>query len=304
MHRAEIMTLGAPGQDALEEARRVGERFTAGSLESNWRSRPRRVSTGARYIACGASFEAAEAGYREASRFGLEPQPGLALLRLGQGNGNVAAAAIRRALSETTRRSSVRRCCPRTSRSCSLSETSTHARTACASSRSSPTPGQRRAGCDVRVRPRSGRLAGGDPGAALVALRRAWQAWQELEAPYEAARMRVLVGLACRALGDDDTAALELEAARDVFAQLGAAPDLAAVDSLARRRRAEALAHGLTARELQVLRLVAAGKSNHAIAVDLFLSDHTVRDTSRTSSARWRVVTGRRHAFAFEHDLI
>ena len=78
-------------------------------------------------------------------------------------------------------------------------------------------------------------LADGDARAALVALRHAWQAWQELEAPYEAARVRVLVGLACRALGDDDTAAMELEAARGVFAQLGAAPDLARVDSLTRR---------------------------------------------------------------------
>jgi hypothetical protein len=62
-------------------------------------------------------------------------------------------------------------------------------------------------------------LAEGDARAALVALRRAWQVWQELEAPYEAARVRVLLGLACRALGDDDTVALELEAARGVFAQ-------------------------------------------------------------------------------------
>ena len=101
-------------------------------------------------------------------------------------------------------------------------------------------------------------LAEGDARAALLALRHAWQVWQELEVPYEAARVRVLLGLACRALGDDDTAALELEAARDVFAQLGAAPDLARVDSLT--RRAESVdAQGLTPRELQVLRLVAAG---------------------------------------------
>ena len=78
-------------------------------------------------------------------------------------------------------------------------------------------------------------LAEGDARAALVALRRAGQAWRELEAPYEAARARVLVGLACAALGDDDAAALELEAAREVFARLGAAPDLARVDSLTGR---------------------------------------------------------------------
>ena len=79
--------------------------------------------------------------------------------------------------------------------------------------------------------------------AALAALRRAWTAWQELEAPYEAARVRVLIGLACRQLGDEDTAEMELDAARRVFQQLGAAPDLARVealvpDSAAPRRRA------------------------------------------------------------------
>ena len=76
-------------------------------------------------------------------------------------------------------------------------------------------------------------LAAGDPGAALGSSRRAAQAWQRLEAPYETARARALVGLACRALGDEDTAAFELEAARGVFAGLGAAPELARVEALA-----------------------------------------------------------------------
>jgi hypothetical protein len=84
-------------------------------------------------------------------------------------------------------------------------------------------------------------------------LRQAGQAWQQLDAPYEAARARLLVGLACRAVGDDDTVALELDAARAVFAQLGAAPDLARIDSLA--APADVDAHGLTGRKLRVLRL-------------------------------------------------
>ena len=77
----------------------------------------------------------------------------------------------------------------------------------------------------------------------------------------------MLVGLACRALGDDDAAAIELEAARRVFEQLGAAPDLRASTRLCGVRRAGDT-HGLTARELQVLRLVAAGKSNREIAAN------------------------------------
>ena len=118
-------------------------------------------------------------------------------------------------------------------------------------------------------------LDAGDARAALVALRHAGSAWQELGAPYEAARVRVLVGLACRALGDADSAALELDAARDVFAELGAAPDVARVEALS-GGGVPAGTHGLTPRELQVLRLVAAGETNKAIAAELVLSERTV----------------------------
>ncbi len=88
-------------------------------------------------------------------------------------------------------------------------------------------------------------LGEGDPRAALAALRQAWTACQKLEAPYEAARVRVLLGLACRQLGDQDGAD-------------GAA------------------AGGLTRREVQLLRLVAAGKTNREIARDLALSEKTI----------------------------
>ena len=114
-------------------------------------------------------------------------------------------------------------------------------------------------------------LAGGDAAAALADLRDAQQRWRALEAPYEVARSRELLGLACRALGDDEAARLELDAARAAFARLGAAPD---------RMRAEtALGRdplGLSARELEVLRRVAAGDTNRVIAAALVLSERTV----------------------------
>jgi DNA-binding NarL/FixJ family response regulator len=145
-------------------------------------------------------------------------------------------------------------------------------------------------------------LAAGDAAGALVTLRRAFQAWQELEAPYEAARTRVLVARACRALGDEEAFALELDAARAAFEQLGAAPDLAAVDELT---GSGAAPHGLTARELEVLRLLASGKSNREIAVELVISEHTVarhlQNIFRKLGVASRTAAG---AFAFEHDLV
>ena len=141
-------------------------------------------------------------------------------------------------------------------------------------------------------------LAGGDARGALVALRDAEAAWQELDAPYEAARVRVLVARACSALGDDDSAALEVDAARAVFARLGAAPDLAA---LAVRDET----HGLSPRELQVLRLVATGETNKAIAAELVLSERTVERHVSNIFAKLAVSTrAAATAFAYEHGLV
>jgi DNA-binding NarL/FixJ family response regulator len=119
-----------------------------------------------------------------------------------------------------------------------------------------------------------------------------------------AARVRELVGLACRALGDDDSAALELEAARGVFAQLGAAPDLARLDSLT-RRAASGDSPGLTPRELQVLRLVAAGATNKAIAAELVLSERTVdRHVSNIFTKLGVSSRAAATAYAYEHQLV
>src|SRR6185295_14162824 len=118
-------------------------------------------------------------------------------------------------------------------------------------------------------------LAEGDAQAALSALRRAFEVWQRIGAPYAAARVRVLIGLACRALGDEDGASLEIGAAKSVFEQLGATPDLARLESLMKGARSSH-ADGLTPRELQVLRLVAAGETNKTIAGKLSLSEKTI----------------------------
>jgi ATP/maltotriose-dependent transcriptional regulator MalT len=249
-------------------------------------------------------FAEAEEAYRRASRLGSEPQPGLALLRLAQGNGEAAAAAIRRYAGEATSRSQRASLLPAYAGIMLAAGELDEARAACRELE------EIAADCDsdmLRAMLAHARgtveLAAGDAAAALVQLRRAAQAWQELDAPYEAARARVLVGRACLALGDDEGCALELDAARRVFEELGAQPDLAAVDALT--GSAETDRYGLTARELEVLRLVARGKSNREIASVLVISEHTVarhlQNIFRKLDVPSRAAAG---AFAFEHDLV
>ena len=109
--------------------------------------------------------------------------------------------------------------------------------------------------------------------------------WRELDAPYETARVQVLVGLACSALGDPETSAIELDGARKVFEQLRAKPDIERLDVLQRQTYGQTPA-GLTVREVEVLRLVASGKTNRAIARALGLSEKTSPVTSTTHSPR------------------
>jgi DNA-binding NarL/FixJ family response regulator len=303
VHRAQLMTLGGAWRDALEELRRLGERFTEGVL--NQRAIGAAAYEQGEVHRLRGEFDAAEAAYRQASLLGREPQPGLALLRLAQGKGKAAAAAIRRAVGESTQPLKRAALLPAYVEIMLAGGDVEVARSACRQLEEIA----RRQGTDA-LEAMSAQadgavlLAEGDASAAVVALRRAWQTWHELEAPYDAARARVLVGLACRSLGDDDTAALELEAARVVFVELEATHDLGWVDSLT-PRAAPPDAYGLTPRELEVLRLVAAGKSNREIASALVISEHTVARHLQNIFAKVRVSSRTAAgAFAFDHDLV
>lgn len=273
VHRAQILQLHGAWPQAVEEAKRAGERLVQGA--------DRRVSGAAFYQQAEVyrvlgDFTAADDAYRQASHWGLEPQPGLALLRLAQGRTSAAAAAIRRVLAETSERFRRGKLLPAKVEIMLAVGDRPAARDAADEltgiSERYDTPTLRAAAGAAHG---AVLLAEGDARAAVVALRGAWQMWRELDAPYEAARVRVLVGLGCRALGDEEAAALDLDAARSVFAQLGAAPDLARLERLDERKAASSR-HGLTMRELQVLGLLAAGRTNHAIASDLVLAEKTV----------------------------
>ena len=302
VHRAEIMQLHGAWPEALEEARRAGERC---ALAMNESAAAEALYRQGELHRLQGELGIAENDYRNARRGGYEPQPGLALLRLAQGNREAAVAAIRRHAGETYEPSKRAGLLPAYVEIMLAAGDVQAARSACAELREIA---ERWQGGMMEAMAAHARgavdLVEGDAGAALVALRHAEQAWRELEAPYEAARTRILVGLACAALGDDDTAALELDAARGVLAQLGAAPDLARVDSLT-RRGASLNAGGLTPRELQVLGLVAVGKSNREIASALVISEHTVARHVQNIFAKLGVSSRTAaSAFAFAHDLL
>ena len=263
IHRAEIMQLHGSWADALAEAERARKRSTEGANPGAAGEALYRLAEVQRVRG---EFPAAEDAYREASRCGREPQPGLALLRLAQGRADAAAAAMRRLAGETTGPVERAALLPAHVEVMLAVGAVDEARDACRElatvaddfhSEMLDAAAAQARGAVV--------LAEGDARAALVPLRQALQTLQELDVPYEIARVRVLVARACRELGDEDGAALELEAAGEIFAELGAVPDAASVVALS-AGAAPGDTHGLTARELDVLRLVAAGETNKAIA--------------------------------------
>jgi len=297
VHRAEIMQLHGAWEDALREATRAGTRLNRAAGQALYRQAELHRLRG--------EYASAEEAYRSASRCGTEPQPGLALLRLAQGHGEAAAAAIRRVAAETTERLDRVRLLP-ASIEIMLAVGDVGAAQAACRELEELAPAVASGMLDAQVAHVRGAvdLAAGDPRAALAALRRAAAAWQELEAPHEAARVRVLVGQACRALGDEDSASLELETARAVFAELGAAPDVARVDALT-GSGAGSDAHGLSPRELQVLRLVAAGATNKAIAAELVLSERTIdRHVSNIFAKLGASSRSAATAYAYRHQLV
>jgi DNA-binding NarL/FixJ family response regulator len=298
VHRCEIFQLQGAWTDALESARRACE-WLAGP--------PAWDALGSAYYQLAeierlrGDFAHAEESYRQASLAGRDPEPGMSLLRLAQGRLDLARPAIRRALEEAKDPIARSRLLPAGVEVMLEAKDSEAARAAAdelagiAAQFDAPYLSALSAHASGAVL-----LAEGNPQAALMTLRTAQRSWRDLEAPHEAARVRVLIGVACRELGDGASAELEFEAARGALGELGAAPELERLARLAGSLRPG----GLSVRESEVLTFVAAGKTNRAIAAELFISEKTVaRHVSNIFTKLGLSSRAEATAYAFRHGL-
>jgi DNA-binding CsgD family transcriptional regulator/tetratricopeptide (TPR) repeat protein len=302
VHRAEVMMAHGDWPQALEQARDACDYFERAAMRS---------ALGAALYLLGdlhrlrGDVVHADEAYRRASETGRTPLPGLALLWLAQGDTAAARAALSRALEETTdRRARAIALTAYVDVLLAAGDVGAARRTAdelaaVAATLDAPLT---RATADQRTG--SVLLAEGNHTEALRALHRARAIWRDLDVPYEVARVTALIGRACHALGDRAGGDLELGAARRAFSALGAAPDVARLD-VAPPPSSTSDEGVLTTREIQVLRLIACGKTNRAIADDLQISEKTVArhvsnifvklDVSSRAGAT---------AYAFQHQLV
>jgi DNA-binding CsgD family transcriptional regulator len=259
------------------------------------------------------AFEQAELDYRQASRHGYDPVPGLALLQLARGNGAAAAAGIQRALYEVRDApgrpallaAAVDILC--STGDLSAARSAADELWALADAASSPV-------LDAMAAQATGTvlMCDGDPATALPRLRTAATVWQSLRMPYEAARAAILVGRTCSALGDCTAAALEFDNARAAFSELGAGPDLKHVTALSDELPADSTSPAgktetslLSNREREVLAHLAAGRTNREIAAHLLISQHTVARHLENIYVKLGVRTrAAATAYAYEHDLV
>ena len=306
VHRAEIMQLHGDWPDAMDEARQASERLGRPPVHPALGDAHYRLAELHRLRG---DFGRADEHYRHASERGREPQPGLARLRLAQGRGNEAAMAMRRAIDESppgaVRAGLLAATVEILLATCDVGAARKAADELCRIGDDLGAPGLRAMAGHAEG---AVLLAEGDATAAVARLRPAWMTWRDLEAPYEAARVRLLIGLACRRLGDEDGAAMELDAAVRTFRQLGAGPDLARLADLATAPPMQSPSpapDGLSPREVEVLTLLAAGKTNRSIAADLIISDKTVARHVSNIFAKLGVSTrSAATAYAYDRGLV
>jgi DNA-binding NarL/FixJ family response regulator len=300
VHRAEILRLGGAWSDAMTEAERarqyLQDHVDFALADACYQQAELHRLRG--------QFSEAEAAYRQASLHGREPQPGLALLRVTQGQTDAAQAAIRRVVEEP--HDPIERAGQLAAFvEIMLAVDDVDAARSAASELAGiadefQSPFLRAASAYAGG---AIALADGDAATAIGSLRQAWSTWCDVDAPDEAARARALIGVACRDLGDDDTATMEFDAARRAFTTLGAMPELARLERLTAPAPVRA-AGGLTGREIEVLELVAAGKTNRQIAAALVISEKTVaRHVSNIFTKLGVSTRSAATGYAYQHGL-
>lgn len=302
LQRAEILQFGGEWEKALQEAEQARVKLADPPPKPALGTAIYRVAELHRLRG---EFAEAEAAYRGASQHGYAPQPGFALLRLAQGQRDAARATIRRLADEVKAGPGRAEVLAGFVEIALAAKDSTGAGeaakelTAMAQHNGAPMLKAMAACAAGAVL-----LAGKDARGALTALRRGWKIWNELEARYDAARARVLIAIACREQGDADAAEAELAAAREEFRAFGAVTDLAKVNALAGTKE-QRVSNGLTEREVEVLRLVATGKTNRGIAGKLGISEKTV--ARHVSNILVKLDLNSRTAataYAYEHELV
>lgn len=301
VHQAEVLSMrGAWGQAEAEARRTFDEAlstYPGVAAEARYLTGEIRRRLG--------DESGAEDAFGRAHELGRDPQPGLALLRLAQGRAGDAAAALRLALADDGwgRLGRARLCAAQVEIAVATGDLD-GARTACdeldAIAQEYGTDLMRAMSATARG---ALRVTEQRADQALPVLRSARTLWLDLGVPYEAARVRVLVAAASRAAGDADGARLEAQAAQTAFRRLGCTADARrAADLLEGAARPRT---GVTPREVDVLRLVAAGKTNRSIARELAISEHTVARHLNNIFAKLGVSSrAAATAFALTHDLV
>jgi DNA-binding NarL/FixJ family response regulator len=299
VHRCEIFQLQGAWREALESARDACKLLIG---PPTWDALGSAYYQLAEIQRLRGELTEAEESYRQASLAGRDPEPGMSLLHVAQGRIDLALPAIRRTLDEAEDPIARSRLLPACVEVLLEAEDVVAARAA-VDELAGIAAQLDAAYLNALASEASGAvlLAEGDPRAALAKLRSAQRSWRELEAPHQAARVRLSIGAACRELGDDASAALEFEAARSVLEGLGARPDL---ERLA-RLEGEPRPGGLSRRENEVIMLVAAGKTNRAIATELFISEKTVaRHVSNIFTKLGLSSRAEATAYAYKHGLV
>lgn len=273
VHRAEVLQLEGNWSEAFAEAENAEDGLKGTTEHTAMANAAYRRGE---ILRLRGEFDRSEAEYCRAAEIGVDPQPGLALLRLAQGRREEAKAGIRRAL-ETA---------PDMPRKAALLPAAIEISITCGDLDAADRLCQEMSsiaehfGTEILVRVADqGRgmlaLERGRFSEAVTALNRARRYWSEFGAPYLVARLRVDIARGCAELGDMESVRTELDAAEKIFSDLGAVPDLARIDAL--RKRSTSTAYGnLTGRERQVLALIADGGTNREIAKELRLSPKTV----------------------------